>query len=112
MRIELIFPPFWSCSAPYLSIPSLAAYLYERGYNVVQKDFNLECYDTLLSKNFLFGCAEKISQRSDFEQDDVQQIYFLLEYVAKHVADVKNTFRNKQSLDMTVYERCSCFFDL
>ncbi|XUX00946.1 MAG: PqqD family peptide modification chaperone [Dehalogenimonas sp.] len=53
MKVLLIFPPQWTPFRPYLSLPSLTAYLQEHGVNVVQKDFNLEAYDLLLSKDYL-----------------------------------------------------------
>lgn len=48
----LLFPPFWEPTHPYLSVPSLTAYIRSKGYNVIQKDLNIEFYDRLLTFDF------------------------------------------------------------
>jgi len=42
VNIPLIFPPHWVVHQPYLSLPSLTAYLRENGYNVIHRDINIE----------------------------------------------------------------------
>ncbi|MFX0208019.1 MAG: B12-binding domain-containing radical SAM protein [Candidatus Hodarchaeota archaeon] len=63
MKVELVFPPQWVPANPYLSVPSLTGFLKESGYNVIQKDVNIESYDALLSKSMLRGCYDKISEK-------------------------------------------------
>ena len=48
MTIALIYPPACDPTAPYLSIPTLAAWLRKHGKTVLQIDANIESYDLLL----------------------------------------------------------------
>jgi len=51
MKVLLIFPPSWHPSQPYLSLPSLTAFLRQNGVrDVVQRDVNIEFLDVLLTK--------------------------------------------------------------
>ena len=51
MKVLLIFPPSWHPSQPYLSLPSLTAFLRQNGVrDVVQRDVNIELLDILLTK--------------------------------------------------------------
>jgi len=47
--LHTIFPPQWSPFQPFLSLPSLKAYLAERGYQVTQSDWNVAFYDHFIS---------------------------------------------------------------
>lgn len=42
--LHLIFPPQWSPFQPFLSTPSLKAYLIERGHRIQQSDWNMGFY--------------------------------------------------------------------
>ena len=53
MKTMLVFPPDWYPSEPYLSLPTLTAFLRSAGHEVVQKDVNLEMYDWFFSSDFL-----------------------------------------------------------
>ena len=59
-RVMLIFPPDWYPSEPYLSLPTLTAFLRRAGHHVVQKDVNLEMYDWFFSGEFLRLIVEKV----------------------------------------------------
>lgn len=51
MRVALVFPPQGHFTQPYLSLPSLAAYLRANGYeDVWQLDESIESYDHFLSR--------------------------------------------------------------
>jgi anaerobic magnesium-protoporphyrin IX monomethyl ester cyclase len=63
MKVLLVFPPQWTPFRPYLSLPSLAAYLQEHGVSVIQKDFNLEAYDLLLSNGYLRKTGEQLNSQ-------------------------------------------------
>lgn len=63
MKIGLIFPPQWCPTHPYLSNPSLAAFLIENGFEVNQKDLNIEFYSYVLRPEFLHERAKKLTQR-------------------------------------------------
>ena len=47
-KVMLLFPPDWYPSEPYLSLPTLTAFLRKAGHEVIQKDVNLEMYDWFL----------------------------------------------------------------
>ncbi len=62
-KVMLIFPPDWYPSKPYLSLPTLTAFLRKAGHRVVQKDVNLEMYDWFFSDNCLHLILEKIPKQ-------------------------------------------------
>ncbi len=59
MLTKLIFPPQWIPTQPYLSLPSLTAFLKAHNCDVEQKDVNVSFYDYLLSKNGLTPFYER-----------------------------------------------------
>ncbi|MHC4139989.1 MAG: B12-binding domain-containing radical SAM protein, partial [Planctomycetota bacterium] len=62
-KVMLIFPPDWYPSKPYLSLPTLTAFLRRAGHRVAQKDVNLEMYDWFFSENCLSLILEKIPKQ-------------------------------------------------
>lgn len=62
-KIMLLFPPVFQPFQPYLSLPSLTALLKKEGYEVLQKDINVEAYETLLTKKILQKSYEVILKR-------------------------------------------------
>jgi hypothetical protein len=62
-KVMLIFPPDWYPSEPYLSLPTLTAFLRGSGHRVVQKDMNLEMYDWFFSEEGLNRILEKITRK-------------------------------------------------
>jgi anaerobic magnesium-protoporphyrin IX monomethyl ester cyclase len=60
MKAFLLFPPQWTPFYPYLSLPSLTAFLREKGVEVEQRDVNIETYTYLLQRSFLEQVADKI----------------------------------------------------
>ncbi len=64
-KVMLVFPPDWYPSEPYLSLPTLTAFLREAGHDVVQKDVNLEMYDWFFSEDFLHRVLKKVPQQLD-----------------------------------------------
>jgi len=64
-KVMLVFPPDWYPSEPYLSLPTLTAFLREAGHDVVQKDVNLEMYDWFFSEDFLRRVLKKVPQQLD-----------------------------------------------
>lgn len=65
MKVMLVFPPDWYPSEPYLSLPTLTAFLRGAGHEVVQKDVNLEMYDWYFSGDFLRRVLKKVPQQLD-----------------------------------------------
>lgn len=49
MKILLLFPPHWVPAMPHLALPTLTAYLRAHGVEVIQRDLNVEFFDTLLT---------------------------------------------------------------
>lgn len=118
MKMLLIFPPLWAVHRPYLSLPSLTAYLKDRNIDVVQKDFNIEAYDLLLSEKYLKATGERLSQK--FKALDSknmlapgveQQLYYSLfkarsniGYIAGKIESAKSVLRSKDKFyDMESY---------
>ncbi len=64
-KVMLIFPPDWYPSEPYLSLPTLTAFLRRSGHDVVQKDVNLEMYDWYFSADFLKRVLKRVPQQLD-----------------------------------------------
>ncbi len=64
-KVMLIFPPDWYPSKPYLSLPTLTAFLRKAGHHVVQKDVNLDMYDWFFSKDCLDFILEKVPKQQD-----------------------------------------------
>lgn len=60
--IHLIFPPQWSPFQPFLSTPSLKAYLEKRGYAVTQSDWNVDFYDFFISRSRLPKALDRLQR--------------------------------------------------
>jgi anaerobic magnesium-protoporphyrin IX monomethyl ester cyclase len=111
MKVLLIFPPLWIPYRPYLSLPSLHAYLKSNGVDVVQKDFNVEAYNLLLSEGYLKGLRERLQNQFDtLDSKDrltpgIEQGYYCdlyeakstVAYIAERVEKAKGVFRSKQA---------------
>jgi hypothetical protein len=65
VKVMLVFPPDWYPSEPYLSLPTLTAFLRTAGHEVIQKDVNLEMYDWFFSGDFLQRVLKKVPQQLD-----------------------------------------------
>ena len=65
VKVMLVFPPDWYPSEPYLSLPTLTAFLRMAGHEVVQKDVNLEMYEWFFSGDFLRRILRKVPQQLD-----------------------------------------------
>lgn len=78
----LIFPPQWSVLQPYLSLPSLTAYLRREGITVNQYDLNIDFFHEVLSAEFLepmcLGLQDiyyDLSNRSTLTPDEQSKLY-------------------------------------
>ena len=65
MKTLLIFPCQWYPSQPYLSTPYLTSYLRSKGWDVKQRDFNIESYDLFLSKPVLDEAVVRLDKKID-----------------------------------------------
>jgi hypothetical protein len=63
MKILLLFPPVGDPTQPYTGLSCLTAFLKQHGYNVIQKDVNIEAFDTLLNKERLQMSYRRILER-------------------------------------------------
>ena len=63
MKTLLIFPPPWEPTAPYSSLPSLAAFLRRDGLDVEIRDLNIEATDWMLSREGLMAAHELCARR-------------------------------------------------
>jgi hypothetical protein len=50
MKVALVYPPSCDPTAPYLSVPTLAAWLRKHGVEVLPVDANLEAWESLLAR--------------------------------------------------------------
>jgi radical SAM superfamily enzyme YgiQ (UPF0313 family) len=62
-KVMLLFPPEWVPTAPYLALPSLTAVLRQAGYQVVQRDVNIEMYDHFFSLGFLIWVKARLGMQ-------------------------------------------------
>jgi hypothetical protein len=69
MKVLLVFPPQWTPAMPYLALPVLTSFLRSQGVDVIQRDLNLEAYDTVLSRAHLEQTIERL--RRDYAAPSV-----------------------------------------
>ncbi len=115
MEITLLFPPQSTPTMPYLSVPSLTAYVRSKGYNVIQRDLNVETYDILLSKNYLKKIYEKIccildnlelKNRSAYHQDHYKRLRAAraeAPHLMETIEEAKQVYRSKDFYDFLKY---------
>jgi len=63
LKTMLLFPPEWVPTAPYLALPTLTAVLRQHGYEVIQKDVNIEMYDLFFSDAFLIWVKARMDMQ-------------------------------------------------
>ncbi len=107
MLTKLLFPPQWIPTQPYLSLPSLTAFLKANHCNVEQMDINVSFYDELLSKQGLIDLYERIyskfhelDSRAELSPE-LQKHYASLsssmlfgEYIIDEIDNAKKLLRN------------------
>ncbi|GFO97568.1 hypothetical protein ig2599ANME_1772 [groundwater metagenome] len=110
MLTKLIFPPQWIPTQPYLSLPSLTAFLKAHDCNVEQMDVNVSFYDYLLSKQGMQSSYERayakfqeLGSRNELPAG-IQKQYATLgssilfgEYIVDRVDTAKKVMRDKES---------------
>lgn len=72
--LHLIFPPQWSPFQPFLSTPSLKAYLENRGHRVRQSDWNVGFYDHFISSERAGWARRRLTRYVD-ELGDGHSVY-------------------------------------
>ncbi len=119
MKVALVFPPQGHFTQPYLSLPSLTAYLRANGVGEVwQLDENIEAYDHFLSAERLGRSLERIrageelarlDARPELRFSDMSRYQVLSEValigdeVARTIDEAKRVLRSKQ--EFYDYER-------
>lgn len=93
----LLFPPVADLTQPYLSLPSLTAFLKNNNIKITQRDLNIEFYDRVLSSDYLikiFDCIKKRFYYLD-SKDNLNQIEWL-EYknLSISILDAKFSIEN------------------
>ncbi len=92
-------------------MPSLSAYLKSNGIDVVQKDFNIEAYDILMSKNYLKDLKGQLQNRFDIIDSKnsltpgIEQEYYhdlfkaksSITYIAERIDEAKRIFEDKKA---------------
>jgi hypothetical protein len=63
MKVALIYPPTCDPTAPYLSLPTLTAWLRQHGIDVLPIDANLEAWEWLLRPSALAALGDGIEER-------------------------------------------------
>ena len=106
MHAKLLFPPKWCYTQPYLSLPSLTAYLRENGIEVLQYDLNIESFHFILEKERLQAKAQHIITSNLLEKlpaKDQEKARDLLQQQEFIINDVVTAFRHLTSLDSLNY---------
>lgn len=62
MKVVLIFPPQWTPAMPHLALPALSSYLRANGATVIQRDLNVETYNTILTRQHLEQTVARLRQ--------------------------------------------------
>lgn len=63
MKICLLFPPHWTPTIPYLALPWLTGFLRQNGHQIIQRDLNVEVFDTILTRRHLRHSVERVRRR-------------------------------------------------
>lgn len=63
MKVMLVFPPQWTPAMPHLALPVLTSALRGHGVEVIQRDLNLETYETVLTRAYLEQTLERLNAR-------------------------------------------------
>lgn len=119
MKLTLIFPPAFEPTQPYLSLPSLTAFLKNRKISVIQRDLNLEFYYYILNKEHLKICHWKNIKRFNYlnnkEHLEIEEqleykylikaitsFYCVNENINKAIEDIKDL---KKFMDYNILKR-------
>lgn len=63
MKVMLCAPPNWTPTMPHLALPTLTAYLRGHGITVIQRDLNLETFDTLLTRQYMRDSIARLREQ-------------------------------------------------
>ncbi|MBU4393911.1 MAG: radical SAM protein, partial [Proteobacteria bacterium] len=105
----LIYPPFADPTWPYVSLPTLKAYLGRRGILVTVRDLNVEAFSVLTAKSTIDEWQQQLSAR--FQALNSQDSLILSEQMEyRRVAEALPLFQDFAAL-MTVMRDERSFYD-
>jgi len=105
MRVLMLFPPLGSITHPYLSLPSLAAFLRCRGHDVRQSDIGVRAIDALLMPNNLrklhsviVDALDDVGKKSSaYDRKRLNALwaaYLCADHVIENIETAKRTLRS------------------
>lgn len=95
--IKLVFPPFWPVTQPYLSVPSLAAFLEKSHIACKQYDINLMVAEHIFSKSFLEVCKNRLKEKNNAVMD-------IIDFCIDNIEICKSEIRSPKCLDVDEYQ--------
>ena len=107
IHVELIFPPQYSpTSPPYLSNPSLTAFLRDNNYDVTQKDVNIEIYNSILSRSYITKVIDKLHNEFVPTRQKIEREYFIEllkvdEYILENIDEWKRVLKSDNIGDIS-----------
>ncbi|MBU0972015.1 MAG: B12-binding domain-containing radical SAM protein [Proteobacteria bacterium] len=119
MTIALIYPPTCDPTAPYLSLPTLTAWLRFHGKKVLPVDANVEAYDRLLQGKTMARMVQKIGSahkrldqkvsldhRDQMHYSRIWEVAGDLSWVTDTIEDAVSVLRDRtRFFDPSTYER-------
>jgi hypothetical protein len=106
MKITLVFPPHWTPTMPHMALPTLASYLRAHGVEVVQRDLNVEVFDTILTREYLTQARNRLrqGQRSSIHHrgPPPEKVQWALSYgntLASQIEEAMRVLRSDAFLD-------------
>ncbi|MGC9468926.1 MAG: B12-binding domain-containing radical SAM protein [Anaerolineae bacterium] len=101
MKTFLIFPPHWLPTMPHLALPTLTAHLRSQGIEVIQRDLNVETFDTLLSRPHLQEAAARLEARppASLSTSAIKPLLSRASQLADQVAGAKSVMRDARFYD-------------
>jgi len=102
MKVFLVFPPPWTPAMPYLALPVLTGFLRVHGVEVIQRDLNLETYDTVLSQTYLEGSLQRLRATHPQRRRPSEKVEWALTAgpkLAEHIERSKAVFRSPAFYD-------------
>ena len=111
MKIHFIFPPLWECDSPYISIPTLAAFLRKQGHDVSAIDLNIKIQNKILDTEELKRTVKYLRELLDSESDEmkrnhIQEVLALTELLDFSVFDqAKKVLKTKKDIKEVVWAK-------
>lgn len=125
LRALLLFPPHVMPWSPYLAPALLTAYARQHGFEVDQRDLNLQYFERLLSRaaaeqtaEHLERLAAALERRQRLSAAELYRLRLLVEgigdagYAAEHVEEAKAVLRSRRFFDVEAYRWAMGVIDL